>query len=741
MFDNYLLLITLLPLAFVTGCAAQDDSSKGNPSHRIADIIAQHIAAGKKSNRLINEQSPYLLQHAFNPVDWYPWGDEAFHAARETGRPIFLSIGYATCHWCHVMEHESFENEAIAEYLNTNFIAIKVDREERPDVDAVYMAATQAMTGSGGWPMSVFLTHELKPFYCGTYFPPESKYGRPGFKQLLEGILKVWQEDRAKIMQSADQLTQALQIQTTTASAETLNSAILENAFQQFQQSFDAEFGGFGQAPKFPRPSAFNFLFRYSERTNDKYARQMAVVTLRKMAEGGMHDHLGGGFHRYSVDPQWRVSHFEKMLYDQAQLATSFLEAYQISGSTFFSEAAQGIFTYVLRDMTDPSGGFYSAEDADSPLPENPQEKAEGAFYLWEKYEIEKILGRKDAALFCEYYGIDSAGNTISDPQGEFGTKNVLYTAKNISRDPDLHSRLEKMRAKLLAQRAKRPRPLLDDKIITSWNGLMISAFATGYQVLRDPVYLQVAEKAATYLKSVHYNKKDGLLWRRSRAGEAGLTAHLEDYAFFIHGLIDLYEASFDVEWLKLAVTLTEKKIALFSDEKGGFYDTSGRDKNIIVRMKDFYDGAEPSGNAIAILNLLRLAEMTGKDEWKQHAELSLKVFGEIAKRNPSAYPQMMVALNFSLSKAKQIVIAAANPNDPDVAEMLEVLGKNFIGCRVLLFAEGQEGQKYLGQNLPFVRSISMIDNKPTAYVCENYVCQLPTNDIKVFAEQLTKKE
>ena len=732
--ESTILLFAFFSFSFIAGCVAQDNDT-AVPSNRIADFIAQQKAAGKKPNRLIHEHSPYLLQHAFNPVDWYAWGEEAFAAARETGKPIFLSIGYATCHWCHVMEHESFENEEIAQFLNENFIAIKVDREERPDVDAVYMAATQAMTGSGGWPMTIFLTHDLKPFYCGTYYPPEARYGKPGFRQLLEGILKVWQNDREKILDSARQLTTALQAQAPAGGYSLLNTQLLDQTYQQFSQSFDAENGGFGRAPKFPRPVSFNFLFRYAQRTGEKNARQMAMVTLRKMAKGGMRDHVGGGFHRYSVDSQWRVSHFEKMLYDQAQLAVSYLEAYQISGSEFFADVARDIFAYVQRDMTDAAGGFYSAEDADSPLPENPREKAEGAFYLWEKSEIENILGKKDASFFCDHYGIVENGNTISDPQGEFGSKNVLYLAQ--SQAAGQSGRLRAMREKLLAVRAKRPRPLLDDKIITAWNGLMISAFAKGYQILRDPQYLQVAENAANYLKSKHFDEDRQILLRRSRNGEAGLAAHLEDYAFLVQGLTDLYDASFDIKWLKWAIDLTENQMDLFTDPQGGFFDTSGQDESIIVRMKELYDGAEPSGNAIAVLNLLRLAEMTGREDWRQFAELALKNMAPTVEQHPSAYPQMMVALNFISSQIQQVIFAAIDSNDPGLAQMQNILAHNFNGNRIQLFADSGEAQKFLSRQLPFLQAIAPIDGKATVYLCENFVCKMPTNNPEEFERQL----
>ncbi|KAA3656752.1 MAG: thioredoxin domain-containing protein [Calditrichaeota bacterium] len=733
-------IVTLIFFTILVGCATQNQDSQSKASNRISEFVAKQRAAGKTPNRLINENSPYLLQHAFNPVDWYPWGEEAFQAARETGHPIFLSIGYATCHWCHVMEHESFEDEQIAAYLNSHFIPIKVDREERPDVDAVYMAATQAMTGRGGWPMSVFLTADLKPFYCGTYFPPKSKYGQPGFGELLQGIIRVWQEDQEKILQSADQLTQALKQHEPISESHALDEALLTMGFRQFQQAFDATHGGFGPAPKFPRPSIYNFLFRYAESNRDEQARQMAMVTLRKMAEGGLHDHLGGGFHRYAVDEQWRVSHFEKMLYDQAQLAVSYLEAHQISGAAFFAQVVRGIFGYVLRDMTDAAGGFYSAEDADSPIPENPGENAEGAFYLWDKKEIENLLTKEEADLFCTLYGITENGNTIADPHGEFGTKNVPYLAQKQPTDKIQRTRLQDIKSRLLDARAKRPRPLLDDKIITSWNGLMISAFAKGYQVLRDKQYLKAAQNAVGYLKKYHIQNDGVTLFRRSRAGAAGLTAHLDDYAFFVQGLIDLYEASFEIDWLKLAVALTEKQIALFADENGGFFDTSGQDKNILLQMKNSYDGAEPSGNSIAILNLLRLAGMTGREDWRLLAEKALKSMQSRIEQSPSAFPQLMVAINNTLQKPTQIVLAAASKEAPIFEKMHGLIGKTFIGNRVLLFADGKDGQNFLGENLEFIRAVQPVDGKPTAFVCENFVCKEPAHEIAVLEKQLADR-
>jgi hypothetical protein len=725
---------------FATSNPPQDAKPQANTA---AAFIAEELAKGKKPNRLIHQKSPYLLQHAFNPVDWYPWGEEAFEQARKQGKPIFVSIGYSTCHWCHVMERESFDNPAIAAIMNQYFVSIKVDREERPDVDRVYMSATQALTGGGGWPMSVFLTHDLKPFYAGTYFPPDSRYGRPGFRDLLEAIHKAWLTNRQKILQSADQITAHLQQRTAPQATDAnLTEALLAKAYNQIAASFDSHYGGFGNAPKFPRPVTFNFLLRYYHRSGEKKALEMTLRTLRKMAEGGMHDHIGGGFHRYSVDDQWRVPHFEKMLYDQAQLAVSYLEAYQITKEPFYAEVAQDILDYVLRDMTGPHGAFYSAEDADSPLPENPEEKGEGAFYVWTKKELGEILGAETGKIFNYYYGIEENGNALSDPHGEFTGKNILYvahsldeTAKQLGKSPaEINKLLQKSRQKLFQVRATRPRPHLDDKVITSWNGLMIGAFARGYQALDEPRYLKAAERAASFIVAKLYDPDQKILLRRYRDGAAGLEAHLDDYAFLVYGLLDLYEAALDVKWLAHAIDLTEKQIALFWDKaNGGFYDTSGKDETVLLRMKEDYDGAEPTGNSIAALNLLRLAQMTDNDDWKQKGAQTIATFADRLQQYPSIMPQMLAALEFQLDKPKQIIIAGV-PEAADTQKMLREIHSRYLPNKIILLADGDEGQKHLSKYLPFIASVSILNGKATAYVCENYVCKLPTTDVAVMA-------
>ncbi len=702
---------------------------------------------GRRPNRLIHEKSPYLLQHAYNPVDWYPWGEEAFERARRENKPIFLSIGYSTCHWCHVMEREVFENEEIAALMNKWFVNIKVDREERPDIDQVYMAALQAMTGSGGWPMSLFLTPDLKPFYGGTYFPPTARYGRPGFPEVLRRVREVWETQHDKVLESADELVSFLDQRATEGAEQgALSDSVLALAYQRFVSAFDPSWGGFGGAPKFPRPVTFNFLLRY-HRGDDK-ALEMTELTLRKMAQGGMYDHIGGGFHRYSVDGQWRVPHFEKMLYDQAQLVVSYLETYQLTGDPFFARIARETLDYVLRDMTGPRGAFFSAEDADSPDPDNPKEQTEGGFYLWRKSEIMELLGSDAGAVFCYRYGVRDGGNALSDPQGEFTGRNILYAAHTITETASQFGKSAQEIEKILAQgkeklfevRSRRPRPPRDDKVLTSWNGLMISALAKAYKVLGEERYLQAAERAARFLTEQLVEPKTGRLLRRYRDGEARFPGHLDDYAFTVQGLLDLYEASLSVHWLEKAIAFTEQQVDLFWDSNGGgFFDSSGEDPSVLVRMKNEYDGAEPAGNSIAALNLLRLARMVDREEWYEKAEQGISAFAGRIADNPTAAPQMLVAYDFLRSAAVQVIIAG-DPADKETHVMLHEVYRRFLPRQVLLFADGGDEQERLGRYLPFIKTISMMDGRPTAYVCQNYACDLPTTDLEVLGRLLDKK-
>ena len=697
------------------------------------------------TNRLIHEKSPYLLQHAHNPVDWYAWGPEAFEAARKADKPIFLSIGYSTCHWCHVMERESFENEQIAAILNKYFVAIKVDREERPDVDRIYMAYVQATTGGGGWPMSVWLTPDLKPFLGGTYFPPENRYGRAGFPALLERVAEAWHADREKILHSSGEVVAHLEQTAEVTPTGSLDSNALQGGFLQFRRAFDSKLGGFGGAPKFPRPVTHNFLLRYAVRAHNEEARDMVLATLRAMAKGGMHDQLGGGFHRYSVDDRWFVPHFEKMLYDQAQLAISYLEAYQITHDAFFAGVARRIFEYVLRDMTDKDGGFYSAEDADSVIdPAKPEVKGEGAFYVWTREEIGQVAGEPASSWFCYRYGVGPHGNVASDPHDEFAGKNILFEAHTVEETAERFSapvekvseELSMAAGKLLAERSKRVRPHLDDKVLTAWNGLMISAFAKGGAVLGEPRYSAAATRAAEFILSRMYDAKTGVLLRRYRQGDAAISGFLDDYALFIQALADLYETAFDVRYLETAVKLAEKQRQLFEDhERGGFFSTTAGDASLLIRMKEDYDGAEPSGNSITALNLLRLAQMTGRQELRSSAEKTLEAFASRINGMPSAVPQMLVAYQFSLSTPKQIILVG-DPATQSAREMLAVLQGRFLPDRIVLFVDGTS-RKTLTRYLPVVETMTAKDGKTTAYVCENYACKLPTDDAAKFGELL----
>jgi len=726
------------------------NSSIGNENYEgnIKTFIKRMLDEGHTPNRLIKEKSPYLLQHAFNPVDWYPWGEEAFERARAENKPIFLSIGYSTCYWCHVMEREVFEVEDIASIMNDMFISIKVDREERPDVDRIYMQALQMMTGSGGWPMSIFMTPDLKPFWGGTYLPPESQYGQPGFIDVMTRINELWNENRGQLTQSADKLYEILSKKASTdESSIRPYDKILDAAFDIFKNSFDAENGGFGDAPKFPRTSTFGFMFRYAIRTGNDSAKDMTLHTLRKISEGGIHDHIGGGFHRYSTDERWHVPHFEKMLYDQGQLIVSYLEAYQITGEDVYSSVAKEAINYVLRNMTDANGGFYSAEDAESaPDAAHPEEKVEGAFYAWTSDDIKEVLGKKDAELFSYHYNVKVEGNVLQDPHGDFENKNVLFVSHTFNETADnfqlslekVIERLTRSREKLFLAREKRVNPHLDDKILVSWNGYMISALAKAYQIYGEEEYLTAAENAANFIIDNLYNSKTKNLLRRYRDGDAGIEGNLSDYALLTTALIDLYESSFKIEWLELASELNERTIELFYDPKNGaFFDTPEGSQHLIVRMRDDYDGAEPTGNSIAVINLLRLSQMLDKKDLRDKADKTFEYFSVALERAPHALPQMLSAIEFSLVKPKQIIIAGEAKGD-DTKEFLERLHTIFIPNKVVLLADSKNSKNFLSDNLEIIKAMRPIGGMATAYVCENYACKLPTNDIEVFASLLT---
>lgn len=697
-------------------------------------------------NRLAKEKSPYLLQHAQNPVEWFPWGNEAFEKAKKENKPIFLSIGYSTCHWCHVMERESFENESIAALMNKYFINIKVDREERPDVDKVYMTAVQTMVGQGGWPLSVFLTPDLKPFYGGTYFPPKDAHGRPGFPTLLERINEVWNKEHENLISSSEELTKSLQHRHYIDSKNTeIDETILKRTYHQIAAGYDPKYSGFGSGTKFPRPVIFNFLFRYYYRTKDQEALKMSLTTLMAMASGGMYDHLGGGFHRYSVDTQWRIPHFEKMLYDQAQLVHSYLDAYQITHDEFFATVARETLDYVLREMTSSEGGFYSAEDADSFDPENSKHKVEGAFYVWKKSEIESILTPEEVKIFCHHYGIDEFGNALSDPHKEFINKNILFnpftpeqTASHLGVETShVNKLLSSAKNKLFLARKNRSRPHLDDKIITSWNGLMIGAFARASSIFQDDRYGIAAEKASEFIISKLYNPGKKTLSRRYRDGEVKFDAQLDDYAFFISGLLELFHSNSELRWLLIAEELTGKAITLFWDSaESGFYDTDGLDTSILVRMKEAYDGAEPTGNSMMAMNLIRLYNLNNDVRLKEYAERTMKHFCTLLQQSPQVMPQLMSAVELYLSSPDHLVIVSEHQEQ--TKEFLNIATSEY-HPHLNTIVITTKNKEYFGIKLVFTKEMRSDQEKTTAYLCKNYVCQLPTVHAETLKKQLQR--
>jgi uncharacterized protein len=680
------------------------------------------------ANRLQYEKSPYLLQHAMNPVDWYPWGEEAFEKARREDKPIFLSIGYSTCHWCHVMERESFEVKSTAALLNESFVSVKVDREERPDIDRIYMNYVQATTGGGGWPMSVWLTPDLHPFVGGTYFPPDDRYGRAGFPAILERIATSWRQDRARIVESSAQIMDELRRQSTVKpdGPGHIPPTVMESAFQQFRRSYDSKLGGFGGAPKFPRPSVHNFLLRYWKRTANDEALDMVVETLIAMEKGGMNDQLGGGFHRYSVDEYWFVPHFEKMLYDQAQLAMSYLEAFQITGNATLALAARRTIDYVLHEMTAAEGAFWSAEDADSVVDAaDPHHKSEGWFYIWSWEELTQLLGEEKARWFAFRYGMEPGGNVVNDPHHEFTGRNILFqahgleeTAHHFDQPEDIVMRaIAEAQRQLFQARTSRIRPHLDDKILTAWNGLMISAIARGATILDDPAYATAARRAADFLLST-MRDGNGSLLRRYRLGDAGIGGMLDDYAFFIQSLIDLYEATFEFRYLESAIALMDEQRDKFEDRQGGgFFASAQPDAALLNRIKDDYDGAEPSGNSVALMNLLRLHRITGREDLLASARNLIRAFSSRLSATPFGMPQMLAAAEFDLAAPREIVVAGR----PDPA-MLRLVWKHFDPNRVLLHASPEIARYH-----PAVTDLAA--GPPAICLCENFTCQAPVTN------------
>jgi uncharacterized protein YyaL (SSP411 family) len=683
-------------------------------------------------NRLIHEKSPYLLQHAENPVDWFPWGPEAFQKAREEEKPIFLSIGYSTCHWCHVMAHESFEDEEVARLLNQSFISIKVDREERPDIDHIYMSVCQGLTGRGGWPLSIFMTPEGNPFFAGTYFPKTSRMGMTGFIDLLTRIADLWKNQRDRLLRSAEGIRQALQKGEETIKEEAiLDATLLQKAYEELSRAFDPVWGGFGQAPKFPTPHQLNFLLRWARRSGNGHAAFMVEKTLQAMRQGGIFDQIGWGFHRYSVDEKWLVPHFEKMLYDQAMISMAYLEAYQALGKADYAQTAREIFTYVLRDMTAAEGGFYSAEDADS-------EGQEGRFYLWTAREVRKHLGEDLGGLFCRFYGVTDEGNFeegtsiphISRPLEAFARTEKIPL-------PELIPALQEGREKLFDLRQKRVRPLKDDKILTSWNGLMIAALAKGYQALQEERYREAARRAADFILH-RMVEAHGRLARRYRLGHIAHPGFLDDYAFFIWGLIELYEATFEIRYLREAIHLNRIMVEIFGDEnQGGFFYTAKDGEPLIARMKDLYDGATPSANSVAAMNLLRLGRLTGDVRLEEMAEGMARRFVPSVAQYLTAYTQFLQFLDFRIGPSWEIVIAA-DPLQEDARSMVRWIQQAFLPHKVVLLKPPGPPGEELAPIAPYVKGLEPLEGRPTAYLCSKFTCQKPITDLEQLKHTLT---
>ena len=690
----------------------------------------------RKPNRLANEKSPYLLQHAQNPVDWYPWGEEAFEKAAKEDKPIFLSIGYSTCHWCHVMEKESFEDEEVARLLNKKFVSIKVDREERPDIDSIYMKTCMLITGSGGWPLTIIVTPQKQPFFAGTYFPKNSRGGMIGLVDLLRNVAELWDKDRSKLIATAKKVTEYLtNYVKAKQQKEELTETVLDEAFIRLLDSFDRTSAGFGTSPKFPSPHNLMFLLRYWKRKGRREALEMVEKTIQKMRLGGIFDQVGFGFHRYSTDAKWLVPHFEKMLYDQAMTSIAYIEAYQATGKKEYRKTAEEIFQYVLRDMTNPDGGFFSAEDADS-------EGQEGKFYVWTETEITESLD-ENINLIIRVLNISKEGNYYDEVHQRKTEKNILHFKKPLQEltldlgmsFEELTGILEKARRKLFKVRKKRVHPLKDDKILTDWNGLMIAALAKGGRAFNSQKYVEIAEKAVEFILR-KLQTRDGRLLHRYKDGEVTIHENLDDYAFLVWGLIELYEATFKIEYLEEALRLQDDMIDHFWDtENGGFFFTPDDTEKLLIRSKEVRDGAIPSGNSIAFLNLIRLARMTGKARYEEKASALTEAFSGHAEGIPFQNTMFLTALDFLIGPAYEIVIVG-NLQSKDTKNMLQAISRNFVPNKVLLFK--QEDDPRLGNLADFTRRMNKIDGKTTAYICKNLVCNKPTTNMEKVLEYLT---
>lgn len=678
------------------------------------------ISTNKKPNRLIAEKSPYLLQHAFNPVDWYPWGEEAFNKAKQENKPVFVSIGYSTCHWCHVMERESFENEEVAKLLNERFVSIKVDREERPDIDSIYMLVCQMMTGHGGWPMSVFLTPEKVPFYAGTYFPKESRYGMPGFKEVITYLSDQYNKEPEKISSVVEQVTEALHTARGIQESGQVTVEAAENAFRHYKQTFDSVYGGFGEAPKFPIPHSLSFLLLFHKFYNNENALMMVEKTLDGLARGGIYDHIGFGFARYSVDEKYLVPHFEKMLYDNALLAMAYTDAYSITQKDIYKKVAEEIFTYVLRDMQHSEGAFYSAEDADS-------EGEEGKFYVWTPDEVEQVVGKELGGLFCKVYDITEDGNFEGHNIPNLINESVETYAKR--RDIELayiQNKLEEARQSLFKHRERRIRPFRDDKILTAWNGLMIASLAKAGRVFNQPIYLQEARRALTFIENnlIVQNR----LMVRFRDGEVKHKAFIDDYAFLLWGYIELYQSTFDHSILEKAKILADQLIELFWDSNaGGFYFNGDDQEELLIRQKESYDGALPSGNSAALLNLIRLAKITGDFSYEEKVEKTLSAFGKEINEYPTGHTLMLQSVLLTRNKMKEVVVLLnEEESNEELTELIQKLQQGFYPEITLLAGKKEELERVAA----YTKDYMLQNEKSTIFVCENFQCNQPTNDI-----------
>ena len=697
--------------------------------------VKQHLHG--TGNRLQHEKSPYLLQHAHNPVNWYPWGEEAFEAARLTDKPIFLSIGYSTCHWCHVMERESFEDPEVAALMNDAFIAIKVDREERPDIDNVYMTATQMMTGRGGWPMTVILTPDREPFFAGTYFPKQDRGNQPGLLTLLGRIAEMWQHDRAKLLESAKNLTNSLRTALTATDDAIPGKEVIENAYKQLTSMFDELHSGFGYGPKFPTPHRLLFLLRYHQRTGDIKALDMVERTLQSMRTSGMYDHIGFGFHRYATDRQWLVPHFEKMLYDQALLLMAYAEAYAVTSNTVYATTAREIATYVLRDMTDSTGGFYSAEDADS-------DGVEGAFYTWTEAALEEALNEDDARIARKIFDIHPQGNFRDAVTGKHTGENILYLAKDRTETArglampleEYDEKYEALRQQLFTQREGRIHPLKDDKILADWNGLMIAALALAGRILDEPEYIEAARKAQDFMTS-HFQTPDGLLLHRYRNGEASITGMAQDYAFGLWGLMELYQSTFDHRYLADAFNYSRVLNTHFLDTRhGGFFLTPDTSEQLLVRPKEIYDGAIPSANSVAAYSYARLARLTGNSELEDIAADITKAFSQQISRAPAETAVMMMALNLLLDTTFEVVIAG-EAHSPETQEFMQALKDRYLPHVMTILRPTDTDNPAITAIAPFTRYQTTLQEKTTAYVCEAQSCKRPVTTVGEMLKQL----